>query len=138
MATTPAFIANSNIGFARPIVANVASNGTGTLYDLITAVASGTRVDRISIVNSQPSYSTPAALLVRFFITDTSGSNPRLIEEAAMASVIKSATSLGPANAIYFPGGLFLASGQILKCAVTVYTAGGPNQVDVIAYGGDM
>lgn len=138
MATTPAFIASANIGFARPLVLNPASDGTLTLYDLITGAANGTRVDRVSIVNSQPSYAAAAGLVVRFYITDTGIT--RLIEEVAIPAIAaaKTAITLGPSNALYFPGGLFLGSGEILKCSITAYTAGGSNQVDVIAYGGDM
>lgn len=144
MANTPLFIGSSNIGSVRPTVAELRTDGTETnpatpsVYTLVTAAASGTRVDRISIRNSQNTYSTVANITVRFFLTDTSGLNPRLIEEILMPSLssAKTAATAGPSNAVYFPGGLLLKSGQLLKCSVSVYTVS--TQVDIVAYGGDM
>lgn len=142
MATTPLFIGSSNIGFVRPTSALDASDGTGVLgssiYNLVTAAANGTRVDRISITNSQATYASSAALVVRFYLTDTSGSNARLIDEILMPAITlaKTASTLGPANALYFPGGLFLKSGQFLRCSVSVFS--NQQQVDIVAFGGDM
>lgn len=137
MATTPVFIGTSNIGFARPIASEPTSDGTGAnLYNLVTAATNGTRVDRISIKNSQNTAALSNLLVVRFYLTDTSGNNPRLIDEVIMPAITRTVSVLGPSNAIYFPGGLFLKNGHILKCSVSLYSVA--QQVDIVAYGGDM
>lgn len=136
MATTPGFIATANIGMARPSVANTASDGSGTLENLVTASANGTRIDRITVINSQTTAAASTALVTRFFLTDTSGNNPRLIEEVAVASATRSTSAVGARASVYFPGGLFIKSGQILKTCVSVFAAA--SQVDIVAYGGDL
>lgn len=140
MANIPLFVGTSNIGTARPTAFNAASDGSGTvgtdIFNLVTAAAGGTRVDRISIRNSQNTYGASVALVVRFYIFD--GSITRLIEESLIpsASARLAAGPIGAAGAVYFPGGLFMKSGQILRCSVSVYSA--LSQVDIVAYGGDM
>lgn len=140
MATTPSFVSTANIGFARPTAANTASDGSGTvgtdIYNLVTAAAGGTRVDRISIRNSQTTAAASSALVVRIFLTDTAGANPRLIEEVAVPAATRSTTAVGTSAAIYFPGGLLMKSGQILRCCASVFAAA--SQVDIVAYGGDL
>jgi hypothetical protein len=140
MATTPSFVSTANIGIARPTAANTASDGSGTvgtdIYNLVTAAAGGTRVDRISIRNSQLTAAASAALVVRIFLTDTAGANPRLIEEVAVAAATRTVSAVGAAAAVYFPGGLLMKSGQILRCCVSVFAAA--SQTDIVAYGGDL
>lgn len=140
MATSPIFVATANIGFARPTAANTASDGSGTvgtdIFNLVTGTTNGTRIDRISIKNSQVTAAASTALVVRFFLTDATGNNSRLIEEVALPSATRSTSAIGASAAIFFPGGLFIKSGQILRCTVSVYAAA--SQVDIVAFGGDM
>lgn len=140
MASTPSFVSTANIGFARPTAANTASDGSGTvgtdIYNLVTAAAGGTRVDRISIRNSQTTAALSTALVVRIFLTDTAGANPRLIEEVAVPAATRSTSVVGTSAAIYFPGGLLMKSGQILRCCTSVFAAA--SQIDIVAYGGDL
>lgn len=140
MASTPSFVASANIGFARPTGANTASDGSGTLETLITAAASGTRVDRISVRGSSVTaapVSASAVCILRLFLTDTLGGSPRLVEEIILPSAQKSNTVLATAASIVFPGGLLMKSGQVLKCCQSVYSAN-ITQFDIVAYGGDL
>lgn len=141
MATAPSFVASANIGFARPTTVNATPDASTTagIETLVTAAANGTRVDRISIKGALATNPTIASLatLVRIYITDTSGLNPRLIEEILIPAVQKSATVLAASGAITFTGGLLLKSGQLLRCSVSNYVAAS-SQLDIVAYGGDL
>lgn len=138
MASTPSFVASANIGFARPTTSNGASDGSGTLETLITAAVSGTRVDRISIrASSVTAAVSSSACVVRLFLTNTLGLEPRLIEEISIPAGSKSSTTLAASASTSFPGGLLMKSGQLLKCCVSVYALN-VTQVDIVAYGGDM
>jgi hypothetical protein len=71
--TNPIFVLTPNTGRATIAAANTASNGSGTLVDLITGSTNGTRVDSITVTNSQLTYAASSAMVVRVFITDSSG-----------------------------------------------------------------
>lgn len=140
MASTPIFVATAQLGHSRPSAANTASDGSGTegvdIFTIVTATANGTRVDSIKVMNSQNTYALSTALIVRVFITDTSGNNPRLFDEITMAAATRSASAVGASNVVNYAGGLFLASGQKIKVTVSVFNAA--SQVDVTARGGNM
>lgn len=133
---TPIFVLTPNIGFARLAAANTASDGSGTVPTLFTAGANGSRVDSITITNSQATSAASSAMVVKVFITDTSGANPRLLQEIALATTTRSNTAVGQTQTISFANGLVLPSGTLLKVTQTVY-AGVQDQVDVVARGGD-
>jgi len=134
--TTPIFVLTPNVGQARVTAANTASEGSGTLTTLFTAGANGSRVDRVTVRNAQVSAAASSANVVRVFITDTSGSNPRLYAEAALPTATRSTSVIGATTTITFLGGLVLASGQLLSVCQSVY-AGAQDQVDYTAEGGD-
>ena len=133
--TSPIFVLTPNIGQARTTEANTASDGSGNLLTLFTAATNGSRVDNITIRNSQTTAAASAALVVRVFLTDTGGANPKLLEEVAVPAATRSTTAIGTAASITFPGGLFLKSGQILKACASVFAAA--SQVDITAKGYD-
>lgn len=140
MATNPIFVATSVIGFARPTAANTASDGTGTegvdIFTLVTGSANGTRIDSIKATNSQLTPALAATVVVKVFITDTSGNNPRIFDEIVVTTATRSATVAGPTNLANYPGGIFLASGQKIKVAVSSFAAA--TQLDIIARGGNF
>lgn len=133
--TQPIFVLTPNTGFARSTAANTASDGSGTLDTLFSAGTNGSRVDLINIHNSQATAALSTALVARIFLTDTSGNNPRLIEETSIAATTRSTSVVGAVATITFPGGLLMASGQLLKCCVSVFNAA--SQVDFVARGGN-
>lgn len=134
--TTPIFVLTPNVGQARVSAANTASDGSGSLVTLFTAGADGSRVDRITVRNAQVTAAASSAMVVRVFITDTSGSNPRLYAEAALAAATRTASAIGANTTITFLGGLILRSGQLLQVCQSVY-AGAQDQNDFTAEGGD-
>jgi len=140
MATNPIFVATSVIGFARPTAANTASDGTGTegtdIFTLVTGSASGTRIDSIKATSSQVTPGASGTVVVKVFITDTNGNNPRIFDEIVVSTATRSATAAGAANLANYPGGIFLASGQKIKVAVSAFSAAG--QLDIIARGGNF
>lgn len=133
----------ANIGFARPTGANTASDGStpggGTaISTLFTPGTNGSFVYRIRVSNSQVTPAASSAMVVRFFITDTGGTNPRLWREYALPAATRSASVIGAYIEIGLPGrGLFLANGQLLKCCQSVY-AGVQDLVDFVAEGGNL
>jgi len=134
--TTPIFVLTPKVGQARVTAANTASDGSGALVTLFTAGADGSRIDRVTIRNSQVTAAASSAMVVRVFITDTSGINPRLYAEATLATATRSATAIGATSTITFLGGLIINSGQLLQVCQSVY-AGAQDQNDFIAEGGD-
>lgn len=134
--TTPIFVLTPKIGHARVAAANTAADGSGALVTLFTAGTDGSRVDRITIRNSQVTAAASSAMVVRVFITDTSGNNPRLYSEATLAAVTRSNTVIGSTTTITILGGLILASGQLIQVCQSVY-GGAQDQNDFTAEGGD-
>lgn len=143
MASTPNFVASANIGFARPTGVNGASDGSGvlgsTIFDLVTAAAGGTRVDRITIrASSNNGSAASTACVIRFFLTDHLGTNPRIFNEILIPAGTKSNTAVSAnTGGISFPGGLLLKSGQKIQVCQSVYGAN-TTQFDIVAYGGNL
>lgn len=144
MANTPNFVASANIGFARPTALNGASDGSGTLgtniFDLVTAPAgAGTRVDRITIRGSSVSGTgTSTATIIRLFLTDHLGANPRIFDEILIPAGSKSNVAVSAnSGTISFPGGLLLKAGQKIQVTQSTYSLDA-NQFDIVAYGGNL
>lgn len=133
---TPIFIQKGNISSTMIGAANTTSNGTGTLGALFTPGANGSRVDYITIVNSQATAAASSAMVCKIFITDNTGSTPRIIREIVLPTATRSTTAVGASQTITFPGGLLLQPGQLLRCSQTVY-AGPQDDVVFTAFGGD-
>lgn len=134
--TNPIFTLTPNIGMAEVAEANTESDGTGNLATLFTAGANGSRVEYVTYHNAQSTPAASSAMVVRIFVTDAAGANPRLLSEAALATATRSATAIGAAGTIAFQDGLNLKSGQLLKCCQSVY-AGVQDLMHFIAIGGD-
>ncbi len=133
----PLFVLTPNTGFARVTAANTAADGSGALSDLFAGGSSGSLVWRLRWSNSQASAAASSNMVIRFWLTDSGGSNPRLIYETTLAGATRSTTAVGASGTYTWPGtGLFIASGQHLKVTQSVY-AGAQDQMDYIAEGGD-
>ena len=134
--TTPIFIKQGNFTPARIAAANTASDGSGTLVTLVTAVIDGTRVDGVRFINSQATAAVSGAKVLRIFLSDTGGANPRLIGEVAMATATRSNTVIGATSIYTFDQAIVMKSGQLMSVCMSVY-AGVQDQTDAIAYAGD-
>jgi hypothetical protein len=88
---TPIFVLAGNIKPARIAAANTAADGSGTLVTLITAGASGSRVDGVRFRNSASnSRQVQVHRYTEYFLSDTAGTNHRLIGEVATATATRS------------------------------------------------
>ena len=119
------------------VTANTASDGSGTLVTAFTAGINGSRLDEIRFINSQTAVALSSAMLVKVFITDNAGANPRYYDELAVAAATRAAGTIGAKVTIAFPGGLHLATGQLIKVAQSVY-AGAQDLMTSTARGGDF
>jgi len=135
--TSPIFVLTPNNGFARPGAANLTSDGSGTCPTVFTAGAAGSRVEHVYFFNGQATAAASSAMVVRLFLTDTSGANPKLIDEQVMGAATRSVTVVGAAGEFPNAKGLTLLAGALLKVVQSVY-ASAADQVDFTAVGGDF
>ena len=135
--TTPIFTLTPKAVTASIAAANTARDGSGTLIDLFTAGANGSRLDFITFTSAQATAAASAARVQRVFLTDTGGINPRLISEIVLSAVTASNTAIGSTATITFTNGLILASGQIVKVTQSVYGSAADG-THAFARGGDF
>lgn len=90
MALSPSFANVPVSGIAKVSTANTARDGTGTIVDLITAGASGTRIDSIYCVNTDGS---STAGVLRFFLHN--GTEYSLFYEVLVSAMLASNTAMG-------------------------------------------
>lgn len=134
--TTPIFTVTGNFTPARIAAANTASDGSGSLVTLVTAGSNGTRVDGVRFINSSATIGAAAAKVFRIFLSDTLGSNPRLVGEVAAVTATRSASAIGQAAIYTFDQPIIMKSGQIMSVCQSVYGSG-LDQTDAYAYAGD-
>ena len=134
--TSPIFLLTGNFTPARIAAANTASDGSGALVTLVTAGTDGSRVDGVRFRNSQASAALSSAMVFRIFLSDTLGTNYRLIGEVAMTAATRSTTAIGATAIFTFDQPIIMRSGQIMAVCQSVY-AGVQDQNDAIAYAGN-
>ena len=134
--TTPIFVLTPNFSTAASAAANTASDGSGALVTLFTAGTNGSLISSIKVNNAQIAAALSSAMVVRIFVTDTVGANPRLVSEAALPAATRSLTAVGATVTINFLGGLQIAAGQIVKVCQSAY-AGVQDLTHFSAQGGD-
>lgn len=135
--TTPIFTLTPKAATARIAAANTARDGSGTLSDLFTAGANGSRVDFITFTSSQVTAAASAARVQRVFLTDESGLNPRLISEIVLSAVTASNTAIGATATITFTNGLIINTGQIIRVSQSIYGSAA-DATDVLLRGGNF
>jgi hypothetical protein len=134
--TSPIFIINGNIAVARISAANTTSDGSGSLVTVLTAGANGSRVDGIRFRNSQVSLAASSSMVHRIFLSDTAGTNFRIIGEVATAAATRSAIAVGATSIFTFDQPIIMKPGQVMSVCQSVYV-GVQDQFDVTAYAGD-
>jgi hypothetical protein len=136
--TTPIFVLKGiTASTVRINVSNTSSDGSGTLYTLVTAGTDGTRVDSVRFRNASTGVTASSNMLHRIFLTDNTGINPRLVGEVATAAATRNNTTVVGSTSIFtFDQPLIMVSGQLLRVAQSAY-AGIQDQVDAFAYAGD-
>jgi hypothetical protein len=128
MAATINFANAPQIGAVVISTANTALDGSGTVGTVLTAGASGTRIDRIRVQAT----TTTTAGRVRLFLYD--GSNYFALEEVPIAAATVSATVSGATGEIVYGDTrpLSLPSGWSIRAATN-----NANTFSVTAYGFD-
>lgn len=121
---------------ARLDAANTARDGSGTITELYTAPTLGAMITKIRFISAQASAGVSSAMVGRVFISDTNGTNWRLYDEVALATVTPSGTVVGQKADITYVDGLQLQGGQKIGVTKSVH-AGAGDQYDVFAHGGE-
>lgn len=137
MASSPVFVGTVICKLGRLTAANTARDGSGTLVNILTGSTNGTRIDRITFISAQATAAANSAMVLRVFISDTTGSNFRLFGEQNVGAITASNTAVGARAQLVFMGGLFLENGQVLAVTKSIH-AGAQDQFDVIVEGGDI
>lgn len=136
--TTPIFVKKPNNCVPKfSAAANLASDGSGVLIDLITGDVGGTRVDLISARNAQLTPAASSAMLVKIFLSDAAGANPQLIGEITLSATTRSATTIGANNTIVFSPAIILLPNQKISFCQSVY-AGAQDRIAVYAVAADF
>ena len=135
MATTPSFVSSPKIGIGTCTVAEVVRSGSPTNTVLVyTAGASGSRIDRIDVMESAANGHTTTVNTVSLWIY--TGAAYYLFREVAMLTPpTPNAGVAGFQTSLTFPFGLNLQSGYSLRASIRVSAS---DSVNVIAYGGDL
>lgn len=84
MSTSAQYAATPNCGIAQVSTANTNRDGTGTISTVLTAGASGSRIDAINI----KAIGTTTSGMIRLYIND--GSNSRLLTEVPVQATTPS------------------------------------------------
>lgn len=135
MASTPSFISSPKIGIGICTVAEVGRSGAVTNTVLVyTAGASGSRIDRIDVMESAANAHVTSVNTVSLWIY--TGTTYYLFREVAMLlPPTPNAGVAGFQTSLTFPFGLNLQSGYSLRASIRVSAS---DSVNVIAYGGDL
>lgn len=107
------FTATPRIGIGQISAANTNRDGTGTIVDIITGVAAGTYIKRVTIKAT----GTTTAGMVRLYLHD--GTNTRLIREVDVTALTPSATVKAFSFEIDYADGLILPSNSWVLRAST-------------------
>lgn len=130
--TTPIFTLTPNCPVVTMSTANTARDGSGSLTTLFTAGSNGSLLSKITFTQSATAVGASTACVCRIFVTDTSGANPTLRGEVAVAAVTSSNSAIGATGTFTFTDGLVLKSGQIVKVTTSV-----SQNIAVVGEGGD-
>lgn len=124
---TPGFISAVRHNRAAISTANTNRDGTGTIGDVMTGVAAGTRVDRVVIIAT----GTTTAGMVRLYHDD--GTNHDLLYEQPIAAITPSATVQAARYEVPFSDFLLPSSSDKLRASTH-----NAESFIIHAYGGDF
>ena len=130
MAASPAFISTPRIGRCSLSTANTATDGTGTITDLITGVAAGTRVLSINVQGT----ATTVAALVNIFLYD--GTQWDLFDQVTITATTGSNTVKGYRLVTAYTDLVLPSTSH--KLGATISVAPTTGTVRVAAFGGDL
>jgi hypothetical protein len=144
--TLPVFGLTPNSEPSRIAAANTARDGSGSLVTITTVGANGGKLAWVKITSAQATAAASSTMVVRIFVTDAAGANPRLVIEALLTTLTPSTVVIGSTvvidviNGITINnatqtfngiiGGIPLKTGQLIKACQSIY-AGVQDQNDV-------
>ena len=131
MATTPAFASTPRIGVAAVSTANTARDGTGTIVDILTGVAAGTRIDRIVVITTND----PADSIVTLFIHN--GTSYFLFDEVDLGNPAAASTTV-PGFRYEKPYSDLVLPTASFKFAAAITVALTAGVMNVFALGADL
>lgn len=127
MADAPNYAATPRNAIGQVSVANTTRDGTGTLATIMTAGASGSRLDKVVIQAT----GTTTSGVVRLYIHD--GTNARLLQEVLVSAITPSATVAAFTSSINFDYAEPLPIGYSLRASTH-----NAETFNVFAKGGDF
>ena len=130
MAASPAFISAPRIGRLSLSTANTATDGTGTINDLIVGVAAGTRVLSVNVQGT----ATTVAALVNLFLWD--GTQWDLFDQVTITATTGSNTVKGYRLVTAYTDLVLPSTSH--KLGATISVAPTTGTVRVSAWGGDL
>jgi len=130
MAASPAFISAPRIGRLSLSTANTATDGTGTINDLIVGVAAGTRVLSVNVQGT----ATTVAALVNLFLWD--GTQWDLFDQVTISATTGSNTVKGYRLVTAYTDLVLPSTSH--KLGATISVAPTTGTVRVSAWGGDL
>ena len=130
MAANPSFISAARVGRCSLSTANTATDGTGTITDLITGVSAGTRVLSINVQGT----ATTVAALVNIFLWD--GTQWDLFAQITISATTGSNTSKAYRLVTAYSDLVLPSASHKLGATITVAPTSGT--VRVSAWGGDL
>jgi hypothetical protein len=131
MANNPSFIATPRIGIGSVSTANTARDGTGTIVDVITGAATGTRILEVVLKADND----PADCTVVLYLYN--GSNSIVFDEIDLGNPAPGSTTVASYRSSFTYSNLVLPSASWkLQASITVAPTAGT--VKVWAFGGDL
>jgi hypothetical protein len=130
MAASPAFISTARIGRLSLSTVNTATDGTGTISDLLVGISAGTRILSVNVQGT----ATTVASLVNLFLFD--GTNWDLFDQITISATTGSNTVKGYRLVTTYTD-LVLPSAT-WKLGATITVAPTTGTVRVAAFGGDL
>lgn len=122
----PIYTLTPNDGPVLISAANTGRDGTGTLYDVVTAGANGTRIDHAEIVAT----GTTTNNVVRLFLYN--GTSNFLYREILITAITPSTTVAVASAIVTFTNGLVIPTGWKLRASTN-----NAESYNVFAFGGD-
>jgi hypothetical protein len=131
MASAPAFATTPRIGFGSVTAANTNRDGTGTIVDVLTGVAAGTRIERIVLKAT----GDPADSVVTIFLNN--GTTYLLFDEFDLGDPAAASTTVAGYRIEKAYSDLVLPTASWkLAAAITVALTSGA--INVFAFGADL
>lgn len=130
MAASPSFISTPRIGRLSLSTANTATDGTGTINDLLVGVSAGTRVLSVNVQGT----ATTASALVNLFLWD--GTQWDLFDQITISATTGSTTAKAYRLVTAYTDLVLPSASWKLGATITVQPTSGT--VRVMAFGGDL